>query len=63
MNKWQYDFNASGCWIVDTDGFTVVGHMPITVEQAKTIVQEHNRIIENLLEDARIERQIQEERE
>lgn len=52
MKRWQYDFNASGSWIVDSDGFTVVGHMPITVEQTKTIVQEHNRMLDLLYEEA-----------
>ena len=46
MKRWAYDFNASGCWIVDADGFTVAPHMPITVEQVKEIVREHNRMIE-----------------
>jgi len=41
--RWKYDFNASGCWIVDEEGFTVVGHMPITVEQVKVLVHEHNK--------------------
>lgn len=49
--RWKYDFNASGCWIVDEEGFTVVGHMPITVEQCQVIVMEHNAMLDRLTGD------------